>query len=410
MKSNSFGPPAVRRITRILAGTVFLAVFGFASGGCASTRKPAVPETLTRKAEVPGFDGVRLAIDTTQFRAQDLDPWLTPAVSRVRSGREAPSMLALSGGGPDGAYGAGVLNGWTRLGNRPEFDIVTGVSTGSLIAPFAFLGPDYDERLKKAYTSITDGQVFRKRSFFGILFNGLSVADSKPLFETILNEFDDAVLAAIAVEYRKGRRLYVGSTDMDAEALMCWDLGVIAASGKPGSRELFCRALLASASIPVAFPPVFIDVEAAGRPYQEMHCDGGCMTQVFGAFFLTRLCELSGISRGNLYVIRNEVLATQWQDVGPEMVKIGGRAIDLLLRNQGIGDLYRAYLVAQESGLNFNLTYIPGSFVYPDRHGQFDPGYMNSLFDLGFHRAETGEAWTHHPPAARALDGRTRAP
>ena len=381
----------------LLLGLMFLGV------GCSSLRRTAVPHPLTRAAVIPGFPGIRIPMDATEIKAGEVDAWLAPVVRRARGGHGPVTLLALSGGGPDGAYGAGLMNGWTQAGNRPEFDMVTGISTGSLIAPFAFLGPAYDPTLRQAYLTISDGRVFRKRSFLGLLFNGISVADSDPLYETILGQFDDQVLAAIAAEHRKGRRLYVGTTDMDAEALMCWDMGAIAASGSPGARELFCRVLLASASIPVAFPPVFFDVEAGGRSYQEMHCDGGCMTQVFGFVFLSRVRELSGRSAATLYVVRNEILSATWEDVRPELVPIGARAINLLLRNQGVGDLYRAYLVSLETGLDFQLSYIPDGFSYSNRHGQFDPGYMKALYDLGFDRAVSGEAWTRSAPGTHLL-------
>ena len=353
--------------------------------------------------EVAGFPGIRLALDPTRFSVAEIDTWLEPVVQEV-SRRSGPlTLLALSGGGPDGAYGAGVLKGWSATGTRPVFDIVTGISTGSLMAPFAFLGEGSDAALEEAYTTITDTGVFRKRSLLGVVFNGLSVADSQPLYESLWRQFDEGRLAAIAAEHRKGRRLYVGSTDLDAEVLMCWDLGAIAASGQPGARDLFCRVLRASASIPVALPPVFFDVEAGGRTYQEMHCDGGCMTQVFGFYFLSRLQALSGRNDARLFVIRNEILASHWEQVSPELVRIGGRAVSLLLRNQGIGDLYRSYLIAQETGLDFDLTYIPGSFEFPNRVGEFDPRYMKALFDVGYASARAGTVWLKEPPSVGML-------
>lgn len=393
------------RVLLLLIGSLTLV------SGCSSTRGPAVPPALTAKATVPGFSGVRLAMDPTQVSTPDMDLWLTPVAEQIRSRSGPLNLLALSGGGPDGAYGVGVLNGWSRTGTRPDFDVVTGISTGSLIAPFAFLGEAYDEALKEAYTTISDDQVFRRRRLLGMVFNGLSAADSRPLYETLLKQFDEMRLAAIAAEHRKGRRLYVGTSDLDAEVLICWDLGAVAASGQAGARELFCRVLLASASIPVAFPPVLFDVEAEGRTYQEMHGDGGCMTQVFGFYFLSRLQELSGRSGGRLFVIRNQVLASHWEQVSPELIRIGGRAVSLLMRNQGMGDLYRAYLVAAETGLDFHLAYVPGSFEFPNRKGEFDPAYMKALFDVGFDAAKSGTVWFKQPPAVHLLHGdRAREP
>jgi hypothetical protein len=382
---------------------VLLTAALLAGTGCQSTKPQPVPQSLTKQAQLPGLPGTRLVMDPMTTQLRDLDNWLESAVGRARTKNGALTLLALSGGGPDGAYGAGVLNGWTQVGTRPEFDVVAGISTGALIAPFAFLGSALDEELKQAYTRITDKNVFRKRGLFGILINQESVADSAPLYQSLLRQFDDAKLAAIAAEHRKGRRLYVGTSDLNAEVLMCWDLGAIAASGRPNAREVFCRALLASASIPVAFPPVFFEVEADGKRYQEMHADGGCMTQVFGFVFLSRMMQLSGRTNGQLFVLRNESLAEQWKAVHPTIISLAGRSISMLLRNQGIGDIYMAYLVAVEGGIDFNFASIPVSFHYENRQGEFDPGFMTALFQTGYEQARSGTAWAKQPPALQLM-------
>ena len=386
-KSSSYFPVAV--LVAILAAT-----------GCTSTRPPAVPEKLSKQAQLPALPGVRLVMDPMTTKPQEIDAWLQSAVPHARRKSGPLNLLALSGGGAYGAYGAGVLCGWTPTGARPEFDIVAGISTGALMAPYAFLGTNCDAELKRAYTTLTDKDVFRKRNLISILAGADSAADSAPLYKSLLKRFDDAKLAAIAAEHRKGRRLYVGTTDLDAEVLMCWDMGAIAASGQ---RELFCRVLVASASIPVAFQPQFFEVEADGRRYQEMHGDGGVMTQVFGFIFLPRLLALSGRSEGRMYLLRNETLAEQWKEVHPTLISLAGRSIGMLLRNQGIGDLYMAYLVAQETGMDFNLAFIPTSFHFGKHKGEFDPVVMTALFDTGFEQARAGTAWKKEPPALPLL-------
>jgi len=358
---------------------------------------------MTRQAQVPGYPGARLVMDPMSLETHEIDTWLEPAVAHARKRTGPVNLLALSGGGSYGAYGAGVLNGWTRTGERPEFDVIAGISTGSLIAPLAFLGPAYDEKLKQSYTTVSDKDIFERRSVFGILLNQESLADSAPLYQSLLKTFDEAALAAVAAEHRKGRRLYIGTSDLDAEVLMCWDLGAIAASGQPGSRELFCRVLLASASIPVAFPPVFFDVEVEGKRFTEMHGDGGCMAQVFGFVFLNRLMELSGKSEGRMFVLRNETLTTQWKDVHPTIISLAGRALDMTIRTQGLGDLYRAYLVASSAGIDFKVAYVPGSFHFEPRKGEFDPAWMTALFDTGYDQAVAGAAWLKEPPAIQLL-------
>ena len=201
----------------------------------------------------------------------------------VAPGGELPPayLLSLSGGGDNGAFGAGLLVGWTAHGDRPKFKLVTGVSTGSLIAPFAFLGSEYDAALTDVYTNIDPGKVFEKRFLpvAALAQNGLS--DTHPLYDLISHYVDEPLLARIAAEYEKGRLLLIQTTDLDAGRPVVWNIGAIAASGRPEAIDLVRHILLASASIPAAFPPVMFDVEVEGQSYQEMHVDGGAVSQAF---------------------------------------------------------------------------------------------------------------------------------
>ena len=291
-----------------------------------------------------------------------------------------------------------MINGWTQAGNRPEFDIVTGISTGALSAPYVFLGPDYDGELKLSYTTITDDKVFRIRNIFSILNRADSLADSTPLLEELRARFDEKTLAAIAREHRAGRRLYVGTTDLDAQLLICWDMGAIAASGNPQAKELFCQVLLASASIPAAFPPVVFEVEAGGRQYDEMHADGGLMAQVFGFSTLFRLMVASERTDARMYVLRNTIMAPQWQVTEPSLISLAGRSIGTLTKTQGIGDVYRAWVIAREAGIEFHISDIPASVLPPRSEGQFDPVYMTKMYDAGYARAIDGQIWKNDPP------------
>ena len=169
--------------------------------------------------------------------------------------------LTLSGGGANGAYGAGLLNGWSEEGSRPVFKIVTGVSTGALIAPMVFLGSEYDGKLKEFYTTISSKDIFKKKGILGII-GGNSLASTKPLAHRIAKGVDESFLQAVADAHSQGRRLYIGTTNLDSQRLVVWDMGAIASSGDKGALELFRKIMLASASIPVIFPPVYIDVEA----------------------------------------------------------------------------------------------------------------------------------------------------
>jgi len=184
-------------------------------------------------------------------------------------------FLAISGGGANGAFGAGFLNGWTASGMRPKFKIVTGISTGALIAPMAFLGLQYDIKLEKYYTTVSTKNIMNVQGWLGIMsiLTGESYASTRPLQHLIAELVDDNVLKEIAKEYANGRRLYIGTTNLDTQRFVVWDMGAIAASGCPGSLKLFRKVMLASASIPGAFPPVYFDVELNGRKYDEMHVD-----------------------------------------------------------------------------------------------------------------------------------------
>jgi predicted acylesterase/phospholipase RssA len=310
------------------------------------------------------------------------------------------TYLALSGGGKNGAYGAGILAGWTAAGNRPEFTMVTGISTGSLIAPFAFLGPAYDPQLTEMYTKYSTDDLARKRGLIATVTQA-SAADVTPLKQLLVHYVDANLVAAIAAEHRTGRRLFIGTTNLDASRPVMWNIGAIANSGDPGSVELIREILLASASIPGVFPPVLIKVTAGGKTYDELHVDGGTTTQVFvypmGVKWDEVLKKLHVPGKPDLYVIRNASLDPTYDPVEPKLVPIAGRSIASLIRTQGIGDMYRIYLRAQRDGLRYRLAYIPDEFE-AESEEPFDLDYMRKLFELGYEQGRTGTAWKSEPP------------
>jgi predicted acylesterase/phospholipase RssA len=170
-------------------------------------------------------------------------------------------------------------------------------NTGSLIAPFAFLGPEYDTRLKEVYTTISTKNIFVVRSLLKMLRSD-SIADTWPLAELAANSMDDDMLRAIAAEHQKGRRLFVGTTNLDAQRLVIWDMGAIATIGTPEAFNLFRRLLLASAAIPVMFPPVYLDVEAGGDKYDELHVDGSAVAEVIAYEYTFRPFAVKAAARG----------------------------------------------------------------------------------------------------------------
>jgi len=212
---------------------------------------------------------------------------------------------------------------------------------------------------------------------------------------------DQETMEAIAAEYRKGRRLLIGTTNLDAGRPVIWNIGEIAASGDPNALDLIHDLLVASASIPCAFPPVFIEVEVEGSRYDEMHVDGGATSQVFlyaTGVDMGRIIEkLEVKGTPSVYIIRNDRLETAWQAVKPKLGSIAGRSISTLIRNNGFGDMYRLYLEAQQAGIDYNLAYIPSEFNEKSKE-PFDQEYMVKLFDLGYRMALSGYPWEKTPP------------
>ncbi len=365
-----------------------------------------MPENLVDEAVVPGvpearFWGDRLPADMAD--RLDLLEAQTQSYAQA-SGRDIFSepdyYLAISGGGARGAYGAGLLAGWSETGNRPEFGMVTGISTGALIAPFAFLGPDYDDELRDLYTTMSTDDLIRRRNIFAIL-TGDAIADREGLRNLLDKHITAKMMEELAREYSKGRRLYIGTTNLDAKRPVVWSVGAIATSGDPGALQLIRNVLLASASIPGALPPVYLDVKAGGAIYDEMHVDGGVSSQVFlypGALDLRELNEFLGFEgEQRVYVIRNSKLEPAWEAVPPRLHRISLQSIDTLIATQGVGDLYRIFLGAQRDGLSYRLAYIPPEFDLKPKE-LFDPEYMMRLYELGFRRGKEGTAWVSSPP------------
>lgn len=380
--------------------------------GCtmAPTRLSAVPDDLTARAEIPSMPGVRYVGggDMTEFTRVGIQALQREQAYLAKQGHKGPLppavYLAISGGGDNGAFAVGVLNGWTATGTRPEFKLVTGISTGALIAPFAFLGPKYDATLKKFYTTLSPKDVLEPRSFLeGVL--GDAMSDNAPLLKLTRESLSEQILKEIAAEYAKGRFLLVATADLDARRPIIWDMGKIATYGGPEALDLFVKVMIASASIPGGFPPMMIDVEVDGKAYQEMHVDGGIMAQVFAYPASVRVDEEAkavGVTRERkLYVIRNSRLDPDWADVERKTMSIAGRAVTSLIHSQGIGDLYRIYSTTQRDGVDFNLGFIPSSFNAPHKE-EFDNEYMRSLYAVGYDMAVKGFPWLKSPPGFTA--------
>jgi hypothetical protein len=362
-----------------------------------------VPRADTARALPLGIPNARFFADgDTALMIQEGMRALDREVATLRAEgkpttRLPPSIyLAVSGGGDNGAFGAGLLNGWSETGTRPEFKMVTGVSTGALVAPFAFLGPGYDAALREVYTSMTPDSIYRTRGISAALFDD-AMADTTPLADVIAKYADEKMFAAIAREYAEGRLLLIGTTDLDAQRPVIWNIGALAASGKPEALQLFRKILRASAAVPGVFQPVMVDVELDGRKYQEMHVDGGAIAQLFlypPSLEANRLLK----RERHAYIIRNARLDPDYAVAERRTITIAGRAISTMLAASGQNDVLRTYFVSQRDGVDYNLAFIGADFVAPEKKGEFDQAYMRALYEYGYQQAKSGQEWHKVPP------------
>jgi predicted patatin/cPLA2 family phospholipase len=369
-------------------------------------RVNAVPFESIDKVTALGITNARYYVDTGAdgLAAEGVAAYEREVAWRRSQGLTGPLppayYLAISGGGDDGAFGAGLLNGWTKAGTRPEFKLVTGISTGALTAPFAFLGPEYDTALTEVYTKTTPDKIFSKRSFLAALTSD-ALSDNAPLYKTMSVYLNMDMMQKIAAEYDKGRLLLIATTQFDAAKPVIWNIGAIAKVGTPEALDMIRRILLASAAVPGAFPPVMLDVEVGGKKYQEMHVDGGAAAQVF-LYPPNISTRASHIQRKRVaYIIRNSKLDSPWEDVPRKTLTIAGRAISMLIASNGVGDMYRIYTTTQRDGVDFNLAYIDRDFT-AEYIGPFDPRYMEPLYNYGVAAAQGGYHWRKIPPGFTA--------
>jgi predicted acylesterase/phospholipase RssA len=397
----------VRRPGRAHRVALVATAFAILAQACAAPdRLPAVPEDRQGDVVVEGMEGVRYwrQKDLALLQQDGIESFYKESELWKEQGNAGPlppaHYLAISGGGEDGAYGAGLLLGWTETGERPEFKLVTGISTGALTAPFAFLGPAYDEALKDVYTNITADDVLVQRYITAAIFDD-GLADTAPLRALVARHVDQEMLDAIAAEHERGRILLIGTTNIDARRPVIWNITKIAASGHPDALNLVRQILVASAAIPGVFPPVMIDVALDGVPHQEMHVDGGASAQVFVYPPQLRVADLQReqhITRERrLWLIRNGRLDPDWAETKRVTMDIAGRAVSSLIQNQGVGDLFRIHEITERDGVDFNLAYIPPTFDVPLEE-PFDQTYMRALFDLGYQQAVEGYPWRKGPP------------
>ena len=388
---------------------VVLVVAALAVPGCA--RRHCVPESISHTrnlvdlgaatdAHAPVEPGVTREVEA-EFRRR--------IATKHPAGARPYNFLALSGGGMYGSFGVGVLNGWTETGARPEFDVVTGISTGALIATYAFLGPQYDATLKDNLLGVTRGDILRRRSILHIPFAD-AVYTSRPMAKRIEEEITPAVLADVAAAHAAGRRLYIGTTNIDTLRLVIWDMGAIASRGTCESLELYRKIVLASSSIPGVFPPVRIDVEVDGCKYDELHVDGGVSDEViFRAFMVADLNKAVGRPgayappHSTLYVIGNGKLYADSHCVHPHLTNTISASAKSIIYGKTRDELYRIYLNCMETGVEFRLTALPQTFRLEVSGGlSVTPEDQQRLFEegrkAGMKTMVVGDGWRDVPP------------
>jgi hypothetical protein len=368
-----------------------------ALSGCASIARVPFTQEQQATATVPGIPNARVWSDD---RA---DALLARARSEVFAGAAgragAVNVLAISGGGSNGAYGAGLLAGWSERGGRPEFAVVTGASAGALIAPFAFLGPTYDPVLKNLFSEGIGEELLQIDGLSAIF--GAGVFKTEPLKRLIARYVDEALLERIGAEYKKGRRLLVVTTNLDAQRTAVWDMGAIAASGAPGAIDLFRDVLVASASVPGVYSPVLINVEGEGRRFEEMHVDGGVRANLLvvpESLLLSSVPPpISGV-RPRVYIVMNNKLEQDFEIVEGKTLTIVSRSFTTAVKANTQNTLIATYDFARRNKWDFNLASIDADYPTTTSLG-FDRTYMAQLYQYGYTQGLQGAPWRKSLPA-----------
>ncbi len=357
---------------------------------CACSTLPRAPAPLTAAASAApvGFStGVR-------FVGIDPDSLDQHAVAVVAAANDGPvNALALSGGGAGGAFGAGALVGMSRRGDRPTFQVVTGVSVGALLAPFAFLGPAWDSQMLAA---AADGRIQKLLRVGGpaILFRA-SVYDGSPLRALVDQFVTQPLVDAVAQEAARGRLLLVATTDLDKQEPVIWDMGAIAAEGGEAARTLFRDVLVASASIPGVFPPVLIRVRDGAREYEEMHVDGSTTVPFFVApeILQLRAGRVLDLHGGKIYILVNGALSARPMTTRAGSLAVISRAFSASSIHGSRRTLELAAEFARRQGMDLQFSYIPMTYPYQGPLA-FEAEELRRLFEFAQRCAETGELWT----------------
>ncbi len=359
--------------------------------GCTRTLDRALDAKEAEAASIAGYGEIRTYLDDRLDEApRDVVNW----APQIRE--DGLDALMISGGGAGGAFSVGVLSGWSAEKSRPQFDVVTGVSTGALIAPFAFLGSAYDDTLVNLYTSGVAEDLVRSKRASGLF--GPSLLRADPLRRMIERFITPTVLQQVAAEHRKGRRLLVLTTNLDTQRAVVWNMGAIANSGRPGALALFQDILVASSSIPGVYPAVMIKAESRGRHFEEMHSDGGSASQVLmlPQALLTSSTSLAKRQSVNFYVIVNNALMPEYATTPDKALSVIARAYSIFVKSQTQSALTALYNYSKLTGARFHLASIDAQVPY-SMLDPFNTNYMRAVYNLGYAEVVAGTLWRDSP-------------
>ncbi|ENM6583207.1 patatin-like phospholipase family protein [Vibrio alginolyticus] len=367
------------------------------------------PHTLDVRVSPSNYKDVEIANSTL---AEPLRMWANEAPDFLYSAHnqttpikvegEQLNILALSGGGVNGAYGAGVLMGLQEKGELKDYAIITGVSAGALIAPFVFIGGDAMPKMKEVMLNINDKNILGKKNFLNTLFKD-AFTDGENLYDFIADAYPEPMIEAMAQQHRNGKRLFIGSTHFDSGELVIWNIGAIANSDLADKSELIYKVLAASASIPGVFPPQFIDVEHDGETLEELHVDGGLAAQVFfnpSNFNYQQISDALGLEKApQLDVIRNGALKAPYRPLKDKGLDLVSKSVSSLTLAQTRGDLYRMKYISEINDIEMQFTYIDQDFRYAKvTKDMFDHRYLLTIYEYGFKKATQGQLWVTELP------------
>jgi predicted acylesterase/phospholipase RssA len=332
------------------------------------------------------------------------------AASKSPGGKSVTiDLLVISGGGDWGAFGAGVLKGWGRVTGelaKPQFDVVTGVSTGAMIAPFAFLGDDESiERIVKMYRNPQkDWTASRGLLFF--LPNNPSFFALPGLEREMRAVLDRGLLERIVAEGATGRSLIVNTTNIDLGDMRAWDIVAEAKTALASNNEEHVyRILLASAGIPAIFPARSIG--------NYLYVDGAITGNIL---YRARVREDESIParwaakhpklpmpRLRYWVIFNNQFRFPPQVTQERWPDIMSRATIMATQTSTVNSMRHLYAMAEIARLKHRVDTevrvmaVPDYWV-PPKPGTFEAEVMNELADLGEKMGADPASWRTDPP------------